>query len=632
MGHIFLLLLLLTLFLPAKLLEFSSIESINLKPYYEYTSLKNKDETPQDIENNSWYNHLNELENRGVKSAFWIKFSLKNMNSKSLDLYLLSERSFIYSIECYIMQNKTLLQNYKETYQQRNSAYIFKGVTHRVFPLSIEANQTITVYFKVQSFNKINTIFTLYSPHSLASYITKYNLIEGAFFGIMIIMIIYNLILYFMLHFKPYIYYVLYVSSFILFEFTYLGYLHEYTSLNSLHIYMLLDIFIALFLVLITEFLKEVFEFKKNFPKLSKFIYWIQTYIFIIHLLEIYTLSIDSFKYTEYISKLFYLSLPILYLSVFYALFLTAYRRYNQLAYYYAFLWLFLGSIGLLQSLSNNNILPPDSGFDYLFQFGMLIESVIFSLLLGHRIRQIKQEKERDKRLLIHQNKLASMGEMISLIAHQWRQPLSEINGIILSIDIDHKKERLNRASLEKHLNDIEEVTAYLSKTMDDFIQLSSPKKKLESFTLHEILEQSQKLAKSSITSTFNINIEASLESWESKIIGYKSELIQVFLILFNNAIDACKEHQVEPKIVVRSYLEKESIVLEVEDNGGGVDKNILKDLYNPYFTTKHESQGTGLGLYILKMIIEKSMRGEVAITNGIEGAIFTIKIPLYLS
>ncbi len=621
-----------TLSLYSKTLQLHTPIAIELEPYYEYSILKKKDDLPQDTKNQKWITKFNELLNTDIKSAFWIKISIKNSNSKNLNLFLLSERSFIYSIDCYVTKNQQVLQHYHDSYHKESNITIFKGVTQRVFPLNIPKNEQRDIYFKVQSFEKVNALFTLHTASSLATYTTKYNLLQGIFFGVMMIMIIYNLILYFMLKFKPYLYYVLYVGNFILFESAYLGYLHEYTPLPSLYIYISINISIALFLIFVTLFLKKVFDFKKNFFKLNQFISWIGTYILISHFFAIVALYNDNFQYAELCTTLFYLAVPILYLSVFYGLFFTAYRNYNKLAYYYAFIWLVLGFIGLLQSLSNNNLIPFNNIFDYIFEFGMLIEAVVFSLLVGHHIREIIKEKEENKRLLIHQNKLASMGEMISLIAHQWRQPLSEINGIVLSIDIDHKKGRLDQKHLNRYLNNIEEVTAHLSKTMSDFILLSSPKKELEQFKLLEVIKQSKKLANSSIVSTFELNYDSALTLLNPIIYGYKSELIQVFLILFKNSIDACSERNIQARIIIRATLENQYIVLEVEDNGGGVKKNILENIYNPYFTTKHKAQGTGLGLYILKMIIETSMQGEVHIKNGKYGAIFILKIPLSLA
>jgi signal transduction histidine kinase/succinate dehydrogenase flavin-adding protein (antitoxin of CptAB toxin-antitoxin module) len=254
---------------------------------------------------------------------------------------------------------------------------------------------------------------------------------------------------------------------------------------------------------------------------------------------------------------------------------------------------------------------------------------LFISLYHGNLINQEKKEQEK---FLIRQSKLASLGEMIALIAHQWRQPLSAINGIVLNIDIDYRKKILQANRLDEHLNKIEETTAYLSKTINDFTDFFSKNKGHEKFYIAEVLMQVEHL--SNISNYQNTHIDYKREE-SIELIGYKSELIQSLLILLNNSIYACEKNLSQTKqgqITIDTYSLKNNLFISIEDNGGGIEIKNLKKIFNPYFTTKDKNHGTGLGLYILKLIIEDSMNGKISLENTKKGVIFIIQIPINLS
>jgi len=249
--------------------------------------------------------------------------------------------------------------------------------------------------------------------------------------------------------------------------------------------------------------------------------------------------------------------------------------------------------------------------------------------LLAYSLNLLKNEKKKQEIFLIKQSKLASMGEMISVIAHQWRQPLSSINGIVLNIDIDNRREVLHNEKLDNYLNEIEETTSYLSNTINDFTEFFSTNKRKEVFYISEVISQAIHLTGMSNKTQPNIHNQS---QEEIEIKSYKSELIQTLLILLNNAIYACQKNNLSSKeethITIKTYSQKEYLYILVEDNGGGIDTQNLNKIFNSYFTTKDKAHGTGLGLYILKLIVEESMSGKVSVKNGLKGAIFTMKIP----
>ena len=621
------LLLFLSLSLSAQLFTLDKSEVSELEPYYEYAFVESKDETPLEIQNRRWINKFDNLPQSQLQSSYWIKIKLKNSTSQKLERYLFSERSYIYSIDYYLVKQGRVVMHKDGSYFKKEDAPL-DNITQRVFPLFLDKGEVAEVYCKIQSFDKIKLPFKLVTAKYLSQFSIEYNFLQGIFFGVMLIMVLYNLSLYFLLKFKPYLYYVLYVSSFMSYMACYLGYFHIYTSLSSIMIYVLLNISIGLFFVFMIGFLQEVFEMREYTPHFSRGLDIFKCFTLFINLITAY-LYFENFTYAEVAVNLFYLSLPFLYLVIISSLLYLKYTYKNNLALFYAVIWSILGLVGLLYILANIGFISTNYGFDYLFEFGVLLETLLFSLMLAYRIKEIEKEKKSQKSLLIQQNKLAAIGETVSLIAHQWRQPLSEINGVVLNIDVDFRKKSLNEKKLNEHLNSIEEVTAYLSQTINDFMHLSSPQKCLERFKLRELFEESQKLMKSS--SSLNFEVRYCSDDEKKVIQSYKSELIQALLIVFNNSIDACKASGIDPSIQVEAKIDKGYLFIEIEDNGGGIKKELFPKIYNPYFTTKHASKGTGLGLYILKILIEESMFGRVEIKNINLGIICNLTIPIVL-
>ena len=251
-----------------------------------------------------------------------------------------------------------------------------------------------------------------------------------------------------------------------------------------------------------------------------------------------------------------------------------------------------------------------------------------FILLMIYHSWVVNREQEEQEKLFIRQSKLASMGEMISLIAHQWRQPLSAINGTVLNMDMDYRKESMDKEKFNKYLDDIERSTIYLSKTINDFTDFFSKNKSPHLFKVSTAVEQAKNLSLNKLTCSVEVSYE---DGRDIEIEGYASELVQSLLVLLNNAIYVCQKNlsNVEQgKILISVSTEEKNVLISVEDNGGGIDEKNIKKIFNPYFTTKEKSHGTGLGLYILKLIVEDSMNGKIFIENTQEGALFTIKIP----
>jgi len=245
---------------------------------------------------------------------------------------------------------------------------------------------------------------------------------------------------------------------------------------------------------------------------------------------------------------------------------------------------------------------------------------------LDLRIKEAIAENSQKEQMLIQQSRLAAMGEMIGNIAHQWRQPLNALGLVIQNIYYTYESGELDKEYLERSMNKSKKLTALMSKTIDDFRNFFRPDKLTETFSVSERVLSVSELISASYKN-HSITIETELDD-KLYSIGYPNEFSQVLLNILTNAKDALIEKGINnPTVWIRSFGENEKIILEIEDNAGGIDESIIEKVFEPYFTTKDKTVGTGIGLYMSKMIIENNMGGTIHAYNGKKGALFRIEL-----
>jgi PAS domain S-box-containing protein len=246
---------------------------------------------------------------------------------------------------------------------------------------------------------------------------------------------------------------------------------------------------------------------------------------------------------------------------------------------------------------------------------------------LEHKIQEELEKNRNQQTIMFQQSKLAEMGMMLNMIAHQWRQPLNNISLIVNTIILKQKKEQLNLEQLNKFKNEFQQQITYLSNTIDDFKNFFKPKKEKEHFKLRDTILTTYSLIKPIFDKNhiqFNFNIDSQI-----KYFGYKNEFSQVILNIINNSKDALIEKNIENKLIDISVNEDEkNLIIIIQDNAKGVQEANLKKIFELYFSTKNSINGSGLGLYISKIIINEHFNGEIIAYNGIDGLEIIIKIP----
>ena len=281
---------------------------------------------------------------------------------------------------------------------------------------------------------------------------------------------------------------------------------------------------------------------------------------------------------------------------------------------------LFLSAFPLSYLLSR----PTEHMFDTLARQSQQLEELTHTL--EERVREKTEENARKDRLIIHQARLAELGEMIGNIAHQWRHPLTRLSLLLQNIKALSNKDRLEKEKLNSMLNTANEQIFFMSDTIDNFKDFYKPAASSVDFTVEEAYEKVMQIIGYDLRHK-NIAISYRQE-FPLTLHGKLNQFAQVLLNLIANARDALTERGVEqPRITLHLKREKGRPLLLLCDNAGGIPPEYLDRIFEPYFSTKEE-QGTGVGLYMVKTILEEKFGGKVEVENGPEGACFRLWLP----
>ncbi|HJV36461.1 HAMP domain-containing sensor histidine kinase [Geomonas sp.] len=245
---------------------------------------------------------------------------------------------------------------------------------------------------------------------------------------------------------------------------------------------------------------------------------------------------------------------------------------------------------------------------------------------LERRVQEAVDELRQKDKLLILQGRHAVMGEMISNIAHQWRQPLNVLGLVLQELQLTQHKQGLNAEEVDSFVKRSLAIIRQMSRTIDSFRHFFKPDREKVEFRVRECLENTLTILEGSFRMQ---GIAPTLEAvGDPTVDGYPNEFIQVLLNILINAREALTARKpAAPQILVRLFSEGDRTVVTVADNGGGIPEEIIDRIFDPYFTTKGPEQGTGIGLFMCKTIVEKNMGGRISVRNVGEGAEFRIEV-----
>lgn len=261
-------------------------------------------------------------------------------------------------------------------------------------------------------------------------------------------------------------------------------------------------------------------------------------------------------------------------------------------------------------------------GFMDLVLLAFAIEAVLFTLSVSYKYSSLQKLSNNFENMLLHQSRLAKSGEMIANITHQFRQPLNNLSYILINMRKRYENQRLDEVYFQKKINQANEQLDFLSSTIDDFKEFYTPSKVKEKFLVIEAIRSAVTIMSSDLKKR-NIDLELKFDSNEDiEVYGIKSEFSQAILALISNSYDALKDIE-KPFVKITVSSTTAEVIIKLSDNAGGIKKKNLEKVFEPYFSTK--KSGTGIGLYLVKLIIEKSFNGKINLKNSEKGVLFTI-------
>ncbi|HHD72392.1 MAG TPA: HAMP domain-containing histidine kinase, partial [Epsilonproteobacteria bacterium] len=224
--------------------------------------------------------------------------------------------------------------------------------------------------------------------------------------------------------------------------------------------------------------------------------------------------------------------------------------------------------------------------------------------------------------------RMASMGETVGYIAHQWRQPLAQMGGILMNLESSYLFGELDKSYLTEKIEQGNALIKYMYRTIDDFRLFFQPNRESETFDVADSIQRAVQIVSASLN-YYHIEVKRAFTRERFFAAGYPNEFSQAILNLINNARDALSQKPTYPKTISITVKELGSDTeILVCDDGGGIDPQLLSTLFEPYVTGRRESGGTGVGLYITRLIIEQKMKGKIEASNRADGACFRIFLP----
>jgi len=487
--------------------------------------------------------------------------------------------------------------------------------------IAAPAKNSTTLYLKFSNEDKMDLTYSIYEKSTYTEDLVFRKEMHAFFFGALLIMLIYNIVLYLFIREKAFLVYIFYHITVMAVMLYYNGVISRYYhpgsyDVNGGNVPAVLSYFS---IILAIEFLRYFLNVKEYTPKFDR---WLLFFVYLNTVLLVLA-SFDIASRHIPIFNMMFLSIFLLYVSGYHSFVLK-----RKIALFYLLGWIVMLVAIIITGLLSFGYIQRNDFTIYIFQAGIVIEITLLSMGLAYRYK-INQDQLREKTLVLYeQSKLASMGEMMRHIAHQWRQPLSEINSVAMKIETEHRRNTLDDATLDRNIEQIESITEHMSKTIQDFNSYFKSDKAKTRTTLEAVVDKALGLVMGGLSKN-DIRIEKEVVVAETVEI-VEGELVQVLLVLLNNARDALKASGVsEQWIKIRITKENGKYLIEVEDSAGGIAEENLVKVFEPYFTTKFEAQGVGIGLYMSKMIIDESFKGTLEVKNSDYGASFRIIFPV---
>ncbi len=576
-----------------------------------------------------------------TSSVYWFKVSvLSTKSARSYKWWLDVGYPLLDEVDLYICDENNELQTLKKSGKSR--PFKERELNDRHFIFQLDTLEKQTLYLRVKTQSSMQVPMSILSSEELVSDMQYLLILSGVYYGIFLLIFFYNLVSFIYTRSRKYFLYLIFISSFILYQLALDGIgLQYFWSEFEWMISHGSATMMGITTIAVIMFTREFLRTGKFSPRVDRAL------LAILVAMSFVTFAALFRPYGEVI--LFIATVALILPPLLLASGIIAYRNNFFPARFYIAGWgSFLGGTVLFAM----NKFSWISGFEFLSyaqQVGSALEMIFLSwaladsqkqaedkyvkklsglnVLLRKRVDKTLAQMRQNDQVLIEKSRLAAMGEMIEQIAHQWRQPLHALSLLNQDLYFKVQLKTVTQEDYEKIHDRMNEQLQYMSQTIDDFRNFSKPNKEKETFYIEEVIESALNLNEGSLKYA---KINASLLSEnEHAVFGMRHEIMQVCMNLIKNVQDVVLERKIQEPWLKFNISEKDDLIeICVEDNAQGISEDKIEHVFEPYFSTKSIVEGTGIGLYMSKEIIEKSFLGTIQVQNSEHGALFTIVLP----
>lgn len=553
-----------------------------------------------------------------LRCPLWLKFSLKNTSAKPLHVNLIHSRNSTESIalSAFSKQRHSWSTFHMGTLTPHNNDAI--SPYYNAAQLSFEPYEHKEIVIRLHSSGVLHGIWYVMSESGFNAYTTEQMLIRGLFMGIIATVILYNLAIFSILRWAPFIFCSLYAFFFAFQQLSsakiIYGWFGESMDLGWLRVAEYASGILALMAILL--FHRTFLEIKKHFSL------WFNVLLFWVPFLSLLGVLMLSVMHKEFLPQT--IGSLVSYMLILYA----------------ALIVVGIGGIvkkingALLYTLAQSSLLASIfmqlfAGYTNALIVGFTLDVLFLSMALAYRIRHMQHDMLKTQKLLIVNSRLASSGQIISNVMHEWKVPLVRLGGLIAECEMHL---HLHKNNLAEHIHtllpSVKKNITYMKNTVTEFQQFYQKDLKKTLFNPHNEIQTILTLLdgkRIALNATIDVSNESSL--MEKEILGYPHSFAHLVMILIDNALNIAEERHIPtPHIFVSLHVYNTAYRLQIEDNCGGIKQRPIESIFDPY---EQHSAEHGLGLSIAKTIVEMRLNGTVSVKNTYEGACFTIAIPI---
>ena len=553
-----------------------------------------------------------------IEQNVWIKIAIKNNSEEELKRIFKFTFPYMDDITVYKEQ---IIEKYGRTNNYNTQVH---SIDNNVFKVKMKALEKQTIYVKIASSYAIKTHLENFSEEKYLNDLFSKKGIFYFCYGIIFALIFYNFFIWLSIRRKEFLYYILFhislfagIISWSGFGFQYLW--PEFPTFNYYSYGIIANLVFGFQILYIVYYL----DTDLSLPKTTFFLKILSKLFFFFALSSIFVDAVFLYELASVFSTVLLLGIT-LYL---------AYTKKSLLAFYIFIAELILISGNFFMALSDFGVIKGSFLTHYFYVWGASTEVILMSFALSFKYNETEkqrtiaeQKRVKTEQMLIDKQNLYCIGENFNNLVHQFRQPLSQINSIVYLIYSSFKSGKLTDTFLDEELNNIEAQTTYLSKTLEYFRNFTSHEKRDEIVVLSDFVEKVETIMEFMLQ-THNITLQKEFDK-NIRIKTDETQFLQVISVIITNAKDAFIQNStLNPKIIFKAYKEDNILTLSISNNAGEIDPLIKDKIFEPYFTTKNSSQGSGLGLHIVKLIIEDKLNSSISINTDKEWTSFVMKI-----